>query len=127
MSTAAAQPDPGRIMEALNAFQQTEALKAAIELDVFTHIADGATTVMVIGEDQHAHQQAIKTGIRQDDKLQITEGLKEGQRIVTDGAYGLPDNAKVSVEAPAEEAKENEKPTAGKDSDSKDSTKDEKP
>ena len=89
--------------------------------------ADGATTVMLIGEDQHAHQQAIKTGIRQDDKLQITDGLKEGERVVTDGAYGLPDNAKVSVEAPAEEAKENEKPTAGKDSDPKDSTKDEKP
>ena len=48
-------------------------------------------------------------------------------RYACDGAYGLPDNAKVSVEAPAEEAKENEKPTAGKDSDSKDSTKDEKP
>jgi len=53
--------------------------------------------------------------------------LKEGERVVTDGAYGLPDNAKVSVEAPAEEAKENEKPPAGKESDSKDSTKDEKP
>jgi len=53
--------------------------------------------------------------------------LKEGQRIVTDGAYGLPDNAKVSVEAPAEQAKENEKPTAEKGSDSKDSAKDEKP
>ena len=36
---------------------------------------------------QHAHQQAVKVGIRQDDKVQIVEGLKEGQRIVTDGAY----------------------------------------
>jgi HlyD family secretion protein len=88
---------------------------------------DGATTVMVIGEDQHAHQQAIKAGIRQGDTLQITDGLKEGQRVVTDGAYGLPDNAKVSVEAPAEAAKEDEKPATGKESDSKHSTKDEKP
>jgi RND family efflux transporter MFP subunit len=87
---------------------------------------DGATTVMVIADDQHAHQQAVKAGIRQDDKLQITEGLKEGQRIVTDGAYGLPDNAKVTVEAPAEAEKAGDKPTAGKESDSKDSTKDEK-
>jgi RND family efflux transporter MFP subunit len=86
--------------------------------------ADGATTVMVVGDDQHAHQQAIKAGIRQDDKLQITDGLKEGQRVVTDGAYGLPDKAKVSVEAPAEPEKEDAKPTAGKESDSKD---DEKP
>jgi multidrug efflux pump subunit AcrA (membrane-fusion protein) len=89
--------------------------------------ADGATTVMVIAEDQHAHQRAIKVGIRQDDKLQITEGLKEGQRVVTEGAYGLPDNAKVSVEAPAEAEKEGDKPTAGQEPASKDTTKDEKP
>jgi HlyD family secretion protein len=89
--------------------------------------ADGARTVMVIGNDQRAHQQVIKAGIRQDDKIQITDGLKEGQRVVTDGAYGLPDKAKVSIEAPAETAKEGEKPTAGKESDSKDSTNDEKP
>ncbi len=88
--------------------------------------ADGTTTVMVIGDDQHAHQQAVKMGIRQGDKAQITEGLKEGQRVVTDGAYGLPDNAKVSVEAPAEAAKESDKPAAGQDPTSKDSTKDEK-
>jgi RND family efflux transporter MFP subunit len=78
--------------------------------------SDGATTVMLISEDQHAHQQPVKVGIRQDDKLQITEGLKQGQKVITDGAYGLPDNSKVSVEAPA----------AAKDAGSKDSTKDEK-
>jgi len=87
---------------------------------------DGATTVMLIGDDQHAHQQAVKVGIRQDDKVQITEGLKEGQRIVTEGAYGLPDNAKVSIEEPAQAEKESDKPGAGKEPDSKDSTKDEK-
>jgi len=83
--------------------------------------ADGATTVMVIADDQHVHQKAVKPGIRQDDKLQITEGLKEGQRVVTDGAYGLPDNAKVTVEAQAEAEKEADKPAAGKEPDSKDS------
>jgi multidrug efflux pump subunit AcrA (membrane-fusion protein) len=60
---------------------------------------------MVIAADQHAHQQAVKLGIRQDDMVQITDGLKEGQRVVTDGAYGLPDNAKVSVEAPEDTEK----------------------
>ena len=67
--------------------------------------ADGATTVMVIAADQHAHQQAVKLGIRQGAMVQITNGLKEGQRVVTDGAYGLPDNAKVSVEAPEDTEK----------------------
>jgi len=101
-------------------YQDTNKLQAEI-IDL---LAVKHRNVMVVGDDQHAHQQVIKAGIRQDDKLQITEGLKEGQRVVTDGAYGLPDKAKVSVEAPAEPEREGDKPTAGKVSDSKD---DEKP
>jgi multidrug efflux system membrane fusion protein len=89
--------------------------------------ADGATTVMTIAADQHAHQQAVKVGIKQDDKIQIVEGLKEGQQIVTEGAYGLPDNAKVAVETAAEGDKDADKPTAGKEPAGKDSDKDEKP
>jgi HlyD family secretion protein len=78
--------------------------------------ADGATTVMLIGSDQHAHQQAVKVGIRQNDEVQIVEGLKEGQKVVTEGAYGLPDNAKVSIESPKEEKDEKgEKSSAGKE------------
>ena len=66
--------------------------------------ADGATTVMVIGADSHAHQTAVKTGIRQEDNIQILDGLKEGQSVVVEGAYGLPDNSKVSVETKDKEA-----------------------
>ena len=80
--------------------------------------ADGATTVMLVGSDQHAHQQAVKLGIRQNDDVQIVEGLKEGQKVVAEGAYGLPDNAKVSIESPKEdEAKDekDEKSSAGKE------------
>jgi len=78
---------------------------------------DGATTVMLIAPDQHAHQQAIKVGIRQGDQVEIVEGLKEGQRVVTEGAYGLPDNTKVSIETPA--SQDNQRSPAGKDSDAK--------
>jgi predicted O-methyltransferase YrrM len=41
--TATRTPNPGRIFEAINAFQQSAALRAAIELDLFTHVGDGAT------------------------------------------------------------------------------------
>jgi 2-polyprenyl-3-methyl-5-hydroxy-6-metoxy-1,4-benzoquinol methylase len=43
-----AAPDPGLIFDALCAFQQTEAMKAAIELEIFTHIAEGAATAAEI-------------------------------------------------------------------------------
>ena len=88
--------------------------------------ADGSTTVMIIGPDQKAHQQAVKVGVRQNEKVQITEGVKEGQTIVTEGAFGLPDNTKVSVESPEKEKEgdkaESDKPAAGteaKDADDK--------
>src|SRR5438132_1399036 len=41
---ASADPNPALIMQTLCAFQQTQALKGAIDLDIFTHIADGANT-----------------------------------------------------------------------------------
>jgi SAM-dependent methyltransferase len=43
--TGAVQPDPSLIFETLNAYQNTAALKAAIELNIFTAIAEGADTV----------------------------------------------------------------------------------
>jgi multidrug efflux pump subunit AcrA (membrane-fusion protein) len=97
--------------------------------------ADGATTAMVVGPDQKAHQTAIKTGIRQEDNVQIVEGLKEGQSVVVAGAYGLPDNTKITVEEAKEKEadkddkdkdKETDKPSAGSESAAKDSGKGEK-
>ncbi|MGH9739141.1 MAG: efflux RND transporter periplasmic adaptor subunit [Candidatus Acidiferrales bacterium] len=57
----------------------------------------GATSVMVIGADQHAHQVRVRTGIHQDGEVQITSGLRAGEEVVTEGAYGLPDGAKVQI------------------------------
>lgn len=61
---------------------------------------DGTTSVMVIGPDQVAHATPVKTGIRQDDDVQILSGVKAGQQVVTQGAYGLPDGAKVTISSP---------------------------
>ena len=58
---------------------------------------EGATTVMVIGQDNKAHQVEVETGIRSGDLIQITKGLQPGQSVVTTGAYGLPDNTQVKV------------------------------
>jgi ubiquinone/menaquinone biosynthesis C-methylase UbiE len=42
--TGLSQPNPALIFETLNGYQRTMALKAAIELDIFTAIAEGAKT-----------------------------------------------------------------------------------
>lgn len=51
MSTSAAQqPSPTLFFQTINAHQRTEALKAAIELEVFTAIAEGNTTAAEIAK-----------------------------------------------------------------------------
>jgi multidrug efflux pump subunit AcrA (membrane-fusion protein) len=80
---------------------------------------DGSSYVMVAGSDNKAHQKTVKTGIRQGDQVQILEGLAEAERVITSGAYGLPDNTKIRIEAAAEPDKsgpdKGERPSAGKE------------
>ena len=49
-STAQQQPSPQLFFQTINAHQRTEALKAAIELEVFTAIGEGNTTVAEIAK-----------------------------------------------------------------------------
>ncbi len=72
---------------------------------------DGSTTVMVAGSDGRAHQAPVKLGIRNGDDIQVIDGLKENEKVISSGAYGLPDKTKIKVEAAAEG--ENSKPAAG--------------
>ena len=58
---------------------------------------DGTTSVMVAGSDGKAHQQTVKAGFHDGDRVQITDGLQAGQKIVGNGAYGLPDNSKITA------------------------------
>jgi HlyD family secretion protein len=71
--------------------------------------ADGSSAVMVVGSDGRAHQKTVKLGIRQDDDVQILEGVNAGAKVVATGAYGLPDNTKIKVETPTETPKETPK------------------
>jgi RND family efflux transporter MFP subunit len=71
--------------------------------------SDGATSVMAVGSDSHAHQKPVKTGIRDGDRVQIVEGVSAGDRVVGTGAYGLPDNSKITDAAAAAAADKNEK------------------
>ena len=76
---------------------------------------DGSTSVMMVGEDGRAHQKPVKLGIKQADNVQIAEGVQAGQRVITTGVYGLPDNVKLKVET-KETAEQNTKPVAGRES-----------
>ena len=50
MSSPAKQPTPQLFFQTINAYQQTEGLKAAIELEAFTAIGEGNTTAPEIAK-----------------------------------------------------------------------------
>jgi HlyD family secretion protein len=92
---------------------------------------DKKTSVMQVTADNRAHKKIVKTGIRDEDQVQIVEGLQAGDRVVSPGAYGLPDNAKVEVQAPEkaddkDKADDKEKSGDKADDKSKPGEKDEK-
>jgi HlyD family secretion protein len=60
---------------------------------------EGATAVMLAGADGRAHQKAVRLGIRNGDDVQIVEGLTDADKVVSTGAYGLPDKTKIKIEA----------------------------
>jgi len=88
----------------------------AIPVAALLTAQDGVTSVMVEGacpesknaSDRCALQRDVKTGIRDDDRVQITDGLREGDRVVASGAYGLPDKSRITTAEAKPEAK-NEK------------------
>jgi ubiquinone/menaquinone biosynthesis C-methylase UbiE len=58
--TQSQKPSPERIFGTLNAFQTTAALKTAIELDVFTAVADGADRAGSIAQRVNAAERGVR-------------------------------------------------------------------
>ena len=72
----------------------------AIPTEALLTAQDGTTSVMIAGSDGRAHETTVKSGVREDQRVQITQGLTANDHIVASGAYGLPDNSKIT-QAPA--------------------------
>jgi multidrug efflux pump subunit AcrA (membrane-fusion protein) len=77
----------------------------------------GAAQVMVVDSQGVAQSRDVKTGVHEKDQVQIVSGLKEGEQVVSQGAYGLPDKTKVKVEKPsaANDSSDAEKDDKAKD------------
>ncbi len=58
--TVTSRPTPEHIFNTLCAFQQTAALKAGIDLDIFTAIADGANTSVLIAAKSGAAERGVR-------------------------------------------------------------------
>ncbi len=63
-------------------------------------------TVMVVDANTVAHERKVTVGIRNKDKIQISEGLQAGDTVVIEGNYALADGTKVEISKDEEEKKE---------------------
>jgi HlyD family secretion protein len=104
---------PGTSVQ-LSLTAQTVKDALVIPLNSVLTAPDGATTVLLAGSDGRAHQKAVKLGIRSGEDVQVLEGLSENDKVVSNGAYGLPDKTKIQIQTPDVPAEgENAKPAAG--------------
>lgn len=55
-----AQPNPAQIFESINSFQKTFAIKAAIELEIFTAIGEGSKTAAAIAKRCNAAERGVR-------------------------------------------------------------------
>ena len=57
--------------------------------------------VFVVDAQSYAHERDVKVGGRSAAGVEILDGLKAGERIVTYGAYGVQDSARIVAPSPA--------------------------
>jgi RND family efflux transporter MFP subunit len=60
---------------------------------------EGEIFVMVAGADNKAHKYPIAIGLSTRTEVEVTSGLKAGDRVIVRGQDGLPEGATISVEA----------------------------
>jgi HlyD family secretion protein len=79
---------------------------------------DGGDYVVLAGTDGHAHFKTVSIGIRGAELVQITDGVKDGDSIITSGGYALPDKTQIKIETnPGDQPAE--KPSPGSNNDLK--------
>jgi membrane fusion protein, multidrug efflux system len=65
--------------------------------------AGDSTVVFVVGPDSVAHARTVRRGVRAEGRTEIEGDVREGDRVVTTGAFGLEDGMHVVPAAPAAE------------------------
>lgn len=79
---------------------------AAPQESVVTDDSGNSVIAVVTGDqtNQTAAQTPVRTGFRENGQVEVSgDGLKEGQTVVTVGAYGLPDKTKIQIANVADE------------------------
>lgn len=68
-----------------------------VPLEAVITAEDAGKSVFTIGSDGAAHKVTVQLGINDGENVQVTQGLNGSETVITKGAYGLSDGAKVKV------------------------------
>jgi len=69
----------------------------SVPVDSVVRDADGETVISIV-DGGVARQRRVRTGLRDDGRIEVDgDGLQDGWTVVTQGAYGLPDETRVHV------------------------------
>jgi multidrug efflux pump subunit AcrA (membrane-fusion protein) len=82
---------------------------SAVTLET-SNAAEG--TVMIVDDQNVAHETKVTIGIRTPDKIEIVGGLKGGETVVVEGNYALSDGTKVEPQTDTENTDQKEKDEA---------------
>jgi multidrug efflux pump subunit AcrA (membrane-fusion protein) len=68
-------------------------------------VVEGDETFVFVPQGEKVEKRKVTVGIRDGEQIEITEGLKDNDKVVTQGAYGLGDGTKIKI-VEGEEKKE---------------------
>jgi multidrug efflux pump subunit AcrA (membrane-fusion protein) len=60
-------------------------------------VREGSETVIFVASGSRAERRSVKTGIEDAARIEITDGLRAGELVITRGHVGLTDGAAVTI------------------------------
>lgn len=60
-------------------------------------VVEGDETFVFVPQGEKVEKRKVTVGIRDGEQIEITEGLKDNEKVVTQGAYGLGDGTKIKI------------------------------
>ncbi|HVS81011.1 MAG TPA: efflux RND transporter periplasmic adaptor subunit [Pyrinomonadaceae bacterium] len=60
-------------------------------------VVEGDEAFVFVSQGEKVEKRKVTVGIRGDKRAEITDGLKEGERVVTTGAFGLGDGTRIKI------------------------------
>jgi Fe2+ transport system protein FeoA len=77
----------------------TEEHRDALVVPAAAIVREGNDTTVFVAADNKAQRRVVRLGLTDGARVEVVEGLKAGDLVITRGQNGLPDGAQITIEA----------------------------